>query len=107
MIDGVRICLRCGTELPITSGQSRKYCDACAAERNRELTRERLAKAREKAAKVKREKQEAKDRAYCKPCIYRASSYGENLCDYILIEKKPRGCKAGEGCNQRTLKEVG
>ena len=62
MIDGVRICLRCGRELPITSSQSRKYCDECAAERNRELTRERLERARQKASTIRKEKKDAKEK---------------------------------------------
>jgi len=103
MIDGVRICLRCGNELPITSGQSRKFCDACAKEHNRELTRERQRKAARAMQEARAEKQEAADRAYCKACVYYASQYGGNLCDYILHTGRRRGCKAGEGCERRAL----
>lgn len=39
------ICLRCGGKLPDDCCPTKKYCDACAAERNWELTRERQRKA--------------------------------------------------------------
>ena len=108
MIDGVRICLRCGRELPITCSQCRKYCDECAAERNRELTRERLERARQKAQIVRSEKQDAKDRAFCKKCIYHGSKdCMVNLCDYLIFTGHPRGCKAGYGCIRREIAEDG
>lgn len=100
-----KICLRCGNELPITCGPSRKYCDACAAARNRELTRERQKKAVKLMREAKAEKQSAKDRAYCKPCVYAAAGYGEHLCDYILRTGHRRGCKAGVGCRKREVVE--
>ena len=35
----------------------------------------------------------------CKTCIYRASKYAPNLCDYILIEGHSRGCPT-EDCTR-------
>ena len=99
-----RICLRCGGPLPEVCSPSRKYCDECAAERNRELTRERLERARQKAYILRQQKQESKDRAYCKVCVYYGSEeYGGNLCDYLLRTGRRRGCRYGEGCKRREI----
>ena len=59
-----------------------------------------LTKAQEKKAREK----EAADRKFCKPCIYSGSRDDWHLCDYILIEGKPRGCPAGVGCIQKKTK---
>lgn len=100
------ICLRCGQALPDGSSQSRRYCDVCAAERNRELTRERLRKGYERKRAEDLEKKERKDRAYCRKCEYYGSeSYGGNLCDYLLRTGHRRGCKAGVGCIRRETGE--
>ncbi len=99
-----RICLRCGGPLPEVCSPSRKYCDACAAERNRELTRERLERARQRAYILRQQKQESKDRAYCKKCVfYGSESYGGNLCDYMLRTGHRRGCRYGQGCKKREI----
>ena len=96
------VCLRCGETLPEGSIPSRKYCDACGAERNRELTRERLRRASQKAYILRQEQQSTKDRAYCRKCVfYGSESYGGNLCDYLLRTGHRRGCRAGEGCKRR------
>lgn len=98
------ICLRCGNPLPDGSYLTRKYCDKCGAERKKELRRERERIAREQSIAAHQEKQDAADREYCKPCIYRGSvEYGNNLCDYILLTGKRRGCKAGVGCTERVI----
>ena len=100
------VCLRCGGPLPEYAARARKYCDDCAAERNRELTRERLARAKQKAYILRQEKQDAKDHEYCKVCVYSGSEdYGGNLCDYILRTGHRRGCKYGEGCERRVIHE--
>lgn len=78
-------CLRCGQALPEGSSQSRRYCDVCAAERNRDLTRKRQKKAVKRMQEVNAERFYNADRAYCKPCIYCGiGEYSANLCDYIL-----------------------
>lgn len=45
------------------------------------------------------------DRLWCRKCIYRARTGHDHdcpwLCEYVLITGKPRGCKAGEGCEKR------
>lgn len=104
-------CLRCGGPLPEGSGQSRRYCDECAKERNREKTRERrLAKLRAGYERMIAEKQASQaklDREYCKPCEY--SGYGEycrNLCDYYLKTGQRRGCHYGVGCERRVMREL-
>lgn len=34
-------------------------------------------------------------------CMYRSTNYGKCVtCDYILIEKRRRGCEAGENCDK-------
>lgn len=100
-----RTCLRCGNPLPVLSSASRRYCDECGKQRNIELTRERQRKALKRAYEVRMAKQEVKDKAWCRKCIYHGSeNYGNYLCDYILLTGKRRGCKPGEGCNQRRLK---
>lgn len=38
--------------------------------------------------------------AYCKGCMYLVNNYGAS-CEYINIEKRRRGCPAGEGCTRR------
>ena len=96
------VCLRCGGTLPENAAPSRLYCNECAKERNRELSRERAARAREKAYAIHLNKQNTKDRNYCKKCVYYGSEeYGGNLCDYMLRTGHRRGCKAGEGCTKR------
>ena len=101
------VCLRCGGTLPENAAPSRLYCNECAAERNRELKRERLARARKKACTIRQAKQDVKDRAWCKKCAYYGSEeYGGNLCDYLLRTGKRRGCKAGEGCERREAHEL-
>lgn len=101
-----RICLRCGGPLPEVCSPSRKYCDACAAERNRELTRERLERARQRAYILRQQKQETKDREFCKKCVYYGSGeYVGNLCDYLLRTGRRRGCRYGESCTKREVAE--
>ncbi len=95
-------CLICGKLLPAGSSYSRRYCDACGRERNRELTRLRAKGMAERAAEAAAEKRGAKDRAYCKQCVYANRHDSINLCNYILITGKMRGCKAGVGCERRT-----
>ena len=100
------ICLRCGNALPEGSHLTKKYCDECAVERNRELTRERNRKAIQRMQEVNAERFYNADREYCKKCVYHGShEYGNNLCDYILVVGHRRGCKAGVGCEKRVLKE--
>lgn len=99
-------CLRCGKALPYGSSQSRRYCDACAAERNRELTRERQRKAVKRMQEVNAEKNYNADREYCKHCEYHGGAEGAyNLCDYYLRTGERRGCRAGDGCERRALKK--
>lgn len=95
-------CLICGQLLPKGCSQSRRYCDACGRERNRELTRLRAKGMAERAAEAAAEKRGAKERAYCRPCVYANHHDGVNLCDYILKTGHRRGCKAGVGCERRT-----
>lgn len=100
------ICLRCGNALPDGSCYTRKYCVKCAAERNRELTRERQKKAVKRMQEVNAERLYNADREYCKKCVYYGSEeYGNNLCDYILLVGHRRGCKAGVGCEKRKVRE--
>lgn len=100
-----RTCLKCGQPLPEGSSCSRRYCDACGRQRNIELTRARQRKAAKRAYEVRMAKQESKDRAWCRKCLYHGSeNYCLNLCDYLLLTGHRRGCRAGEGCNQRRLK---
>ena len=104
---GMMICLRCGKTLPNECSLARKYCDACAKERNRELTRERLRKGYDRKVAEDRLKQSAKDRAYCRVCVYYGSEeYGHNLCDYMLTTGKRRGCHYGVGCDRRVVHEL-
>ena len=101
-----RICLRCGNELPPASGLSRKYCDECAAERNRELTRERRRKAVKRMQEVNAERHRNADREFCKRCVYYGSEeYGHNLCDFMLTTGQRRGCHYGVGCTHRIIKQ--
>lgn len=101
-----RTCLRCGQPLPDGCSASRRYCEQCGLERNRELTRERLRKGYERKLAEDRERQENRDRAYCRKCEYYGSeSYGGNLCDYMLRTGHRRGCKAGVGCMRRETGE--
>ena len=39
-----------------------------------------------------------KNEPFCKDCIYFSKDGRLTSCDYILIEKHRRPCKAGEGC---------
>ena len=97
-----RTCLICGGPLPEWSSASRRYCDECGKQRNIELTRERQRKALKRANEVRLAKQETKDRNYCRSCMYHGSkNFCYNLCDYLLITGKQRGCRAGEGCDKR------
>lgn len=101
------ICLRCGGKLPDDCCPTKKYCDKCVAERNRELTRERQRKAVKRMQEVNAERFYSADREYCKPCIYYGvGEYSANLCDYILDTGHIRGCKYGVGCDKRVLKEA-
>lgn len=101
------ICLRCGNPLPDGCALTKKYCDVCAAERNRELTRQRQKKAVKRMIEVNAERNYNADREYCKPCIYcGVGEYSSNLCDYILDTGHIRGCKYGVGCEKRILKEA-
>ena len=98
-------CLICGKLLPKGCSQSRRYCDACAAERNREQTRERMRKLNARRYIVLQEKQETKDRRFCRECRYYGSeSYGRNLCDYLLQTGHMRGCPYGVGCTKRVIR---
>ena len=100
------ICLRCGGELPRGCALTRKYCDKCAVERNRELTRERQKKAAKRMHEVNAERFYSADREYCRKCIfYGSEEYGNNLCDFMLQTGQRRGCKYGVGCEKRILKE--
>lgn len=100
------ICLRCGGKLPFGCCTTKKYCDKCAAERNRERARERQRKAVQRMQEVNAERFYNADREYCKPCIYcGVGEYSSNLCDYILDTGHIRGCKYGVGCEKRILKE--
>ena len=86
------ICLRCGCKLPDGCALTRKYCDVCARERNKEKTRERQRKAVQRMIEVNAERNYNADREYCKSCIYRGSvEVVNNLCDYILLTGKRRG----------------
>ena len=97
----VMTCLRCGGPLPTLCSPSRKYCDVCQKERNRELTRERLRKGHERKIAEDRQKQAYKDRMYCRKCVYYGSEeYGHDLCDYMLETGRRRGCHYGEGCER-------
>ena len=103
----LRICLRCGQPLPAASCLARKYCDSCAAERNRELTRERRQKAVRRMQEVRQQSQISIDRKYCRQCIYYGSEeYGHNLCDYMLMTGIRRGCHYGDGCERRVVREL-
>lgn len=99
-----RSCLRCGNALPEDSYKSRRYCPACAEEINLERSRLKTRKRQKEAAEKKIREKEVSDRKYCKPCIYSGRQDGWNLCDYILVEGKRRGCPAGTGCVQKKTK---
>lgn len=101
--DAPATCLICGQLLPKGCSQSRRYCDACGRERNRELTRLRAKGMAARAAEAAAEKQTAKDRAWCRRCIYANTHDHEHLCNYILITHKMRGCHYGVGCERRTV----
>ncbi len=94
-----RTCLRCGGDLPAWCSPSVSYCPEC----RQRIHNEKLAKSYTEWIKRQANKQETRDRAYCKPCRYHSGTYGENLCDYILHTGKRRGCKAGEGCERREI----
>lgn len=96
-------CLICGKLLPAGSSYSRRYCDECGRERNRELTLLRAKSMSERAAEAAAEKQSAKDRAWCRRCIYANTHDHVHLCNYILITHKMRGCHYGVGCERRTV----
>ena len=99
----VRTCLMCGKDLPELCSQSRKYCDACAAERNRELTRKRQQRETRKQIDSDAERQHKANVKYCHDCIYCGSEmYGRELCNYILMTGHRRGCKYGVGCEKRS-----
>lgn len=38
-------------------------------------------------------------RKKCKTCVYRASPFADNGCDYIIIERHSRGCSP-ENCDK-------
>ena len=42
---------------------------------------------------------------YCKGCYYSLCTEGMYTCNYILIEKKRRGCPPGEKCSKRLEKQ--
>lgn len=47
------------------------------------------------------------DKRFCRPCVYcgkRGYAY-HNLCDYILLTGRPRGCPPGVGCTERKRAE--
>lgn len=44
-----------------------------------------------------------KNNRYCRGCIYHGKAWGDTCCNYILMEKRRRPCKAGEGCTVRTI----
>lgn len=44
---------------------------------------------------------------YCDGCHYRSGNFGAVSCEYIIIEKKRRGCPAGTGCKRRKLRRGG
>lgn len=100
------ICLRCGNALPDGCYLTKKYCDKCVADRNRERARERKKKAVQRMIEAKAEKNYNADREYCKSCVhYGTGEYSSNLCDYILDTGHRRGCKAGVGCAERVMKD--
>ena len=78
----------CREEL-ITEAMLREY-----AERKHISTGTRPQKAEAPAAGVVSD--------YCKGCQYRSKTYGDT-CEYITIERKRRGCPAGDGCTRRKL----
>lgn len=109
----MRRCQICGKELPLGSAASRKYCPKCSEEHNRELTRLRYNRANKKRADLRAEQANIpqpvrelreEDKAYCAECIYKGRCTENYLCDYFIITGKRRGCKAGQGCNQRKQK---
>ena len=100
------ICLRCGSELPKGCASTRKYCNECQRLRNIQLVKARKIKAEKRQATEREITEEEANRKYCKLCIYYGSEYyGNNLCDYMLVNSTRRGCKYGVGCEKRILKE--
>lgn len=75
---------------------------AAAYEGDRVTTRRQ--DALHEAAEAAAEKQSAKDRAWCKRCIYANTHDHVHLCNYILITGKMRGCPAGAGCERRATR---
>ena len=108
----MRLCQICGKELPIGSAASRKYCNACAKEHNKELTMLRYQRANHKRAEARAKAEEIKqpirdlrmeDKAYCAKCVYTGRFSEDYLCNYLAIEGHRRGCRAGKGCTKRKL----
>lgn len=113
MLGFVRTCKICGEPLPADSAASRKYCIKCSKERSVEQQRERSERHHRKRTQERRQKaqiQEQKreklmlssaDKKYCQKCIYVGSFSMQQLCNFMLIEGRRRGCKAGVGCTER------
>lgn len=95
-----RTCLKCGGPLPEGCSASKQYCDECARKRNIELTMKRQEQARKMRVALAAQRQSNADKAWCKPCQYRATS-DDYLCNYFIITGKRRGCPAGNGCGKR------
>lgn len=102
-----KTCLRCGRDLEPGSCISKRYCANCSAEMAAELKARREQEKAKKAATAAALVQAARDRAYCRDCVYSGmSEYSVNLCDYLLKTGKQRGCKAGEGCPKQKRRAV-
>ena len=94
-----RTCLRCGGDLPAGCSPSVSYCIACREYFRKETMRRHYEEYMRKQAN----RQEYRDRQWCKECRYRCGEYGTNLCDYIIKTGHRRGCKPGEGCAKREI----
>ena len=109
----VKFCKICGKQLPEGSAAARKYCAECGKQHNIELTRIRQERRRKKSAEMREKNSQSEqkptrmpteqDRAYCRRCIYYGSYTEGYLCNHILMTGKPRGCRAGKGCEKRIL----
>ena len=104
------ICLRCGKPLGVHVA-TQKYCLDCRAVVLREQYLARRARYNAEAAQARQEREAKKppllskrDMAYCSRCEYKGNFAENYLCDYIGASGHKRGCKAGAGCERRSLR---
>ena len=96
-----RTCPICGKEF-WTQWDSKVYCsDLCKRQWNK--TRP-LAQAPEPKIKSPMFRAEIEDpiKKCPRDCYYQSRSGATQICEYILLEHKPRGCPGGKNCKRYT-----